>query len=145
MLLMDISRAAPGDLAAVESLLEAAGLPLEGARDAFETGVVARDGEDVVGAAAIEPHGGSALLRSVVVRPERRGTGLGRALVEAVEQLAADAGAGEVYLLTETAVDWFPRLGYRSVARDEVPAAISSSVEFTTACADTAVVMRRTL
>ena len=40
-----IGRAQPGDLHAIEALLSAAGLPLEGAGPAFDCGVVARDGD----------------------------------------------------------------------------------------------------
>ena len=142
---MGIERAKRSDLPAVERLLSAAGLPLEGAGPAFETGVVARDGETVVGAAAIELYGSAGLLRSVVVAPDRRGIGLGRDLVTAAEGLARHRGVRELYLLTETAIDWFPRLGFTVVPRDEAAAVVGQSIEFTTACAETAVAMRREL
>ena len=74
---MRIERAELSDLPAIEHLLSVAGLPLEGAGPAFESGVVARDGEAVVGAAAVELYGSAGLLRSVVVAPDRRGSGLG--------------------------------------------------------------------
>ena len=142
---MRIERAEPADLAAVEELLSAAGLPLEGTRQAFETGVVARDGEAVVGAAGVERYGAVGLLRSVVVAADRRGVGLGLELVTAAEGLARREGIRELYLLTETAVDWFPRLGYAAIPRHEAAAVVGQSIEFTTACAETAVAMRRTL
>ena len=75
---MRIERAVPADIPAVEALLSAAGLPLEGAAEALTAGVVARDGDAVVAAAALERYGEAALLRSVVVAPALRGTGLGR-------------------------------------------------------------------
>ena len=53
----------------------------------------------------------------VVVDPRVRGTGLGRQIVGASERLATELGIRELYLLTETASDWFPRLGYRAVER----------------------------
>jgi amino-acid N-acetyltransferase len=142
---MDILRATPADYPAISEALTQAALPLEGAEAAFGTGVVAREGDRVVGAAAVELYGDAALLRSVVVVPGRRGGGHGRALVAAAEGLAAEAGAREAYLLTETAAAWFGRLGYQAIERDDVPAGIATSVEFTTACAITAVAMRRQL
>ena len=142
---MRIERATPADIPAVEGLLLAAGLPLEGATEAFETGVVARDGRTVVGAAAIERYGEAGLLRSVVVAPERRGAGLGRRVVAAAEQLAREAGIRELFLLTETAVDWFPRLGYAVVPREAAAALVGQSIEFTTVCRDSGVSMRRLL
>jgi N-acetylglutamate synthase-like GNAT family acetyltransferase len=80
-----------------------------------------------------------------VVAPERRGTGLGRALVAEAESLASGAGIHDLYLLTETAIDWFPRLGYEVVDRAVASAAVGESVEFTTVCRDTGVPMRRVL
>jgi amino-acid N-acetyltransferase len=142
---MRIERARPSDLPAVEALLSATGLPLAGAAEAFETGVVARDGEAVVGAAGVERYGPAGLLRSVVVAPDRRGAGLGRELVAAAEDLARREGIRDLYLLTETAIDWFPRLGYTAVSRDEAAAAVGASFEFTTACPESAIAMRRAL
>jgi amino-acid N-acetyltransferase len=142
---MRIERAAAADTAAVQALLAAAGLPLQGAAEALALGVVARDDGAIVGAAAVEAYGDAGLLRSVVVADGRRGSGLGRELVHAAEALAREAGIRELYLLTETAADWFPRLGYEVVARERARAAVGASVEFTMVCAATGVPMRRAL
>jgi amino-acid N-acetyltransferase len=143
---MFIERATAADVPAVETLLSSASLPLDGAADAIErTGVVAREGDAVVGAAALEVYGEAALLRSVVVAPEHRGTGLGRAVVSAAEALARDEGVRDLYLLTETATDWFPRLGYALVERADAIAAVGASIEFTTVCRDKGVPMVRRL
>jgi amino-acid N-acetyltransferase len=147
MLLMELNRATPGDVAAVEALLADAGLPLDGAAEAFELGIVGRFPPDgpVVAAAAIERFDHDGLLRSVVVAPEHRGTGLGHELVAAAEVLAVESGIRDLWLLTETAVDWFPRLGYRVVERATAAAAVGDSIEFTTVCRDTGVPMHRPL
>ena len=82
----------------------------------------------------------------VVPRPFfERGTGLGRRLVAEAESLAIAAGISELYLLTETAAAWFPRLGYTSAERAEAPAALTASPEFTGACPDSAVLLRKRL
>ena len=142
---MHIERAVPTDVPAVEALLSAAGLPLDGAAEALACGVVARDGDALVAAAALERYGEAGLLRSVVVAPERRGTGVGRGIVAAAESLALAEGVRDLYLLTETAVEWFPRLGYEPVDRSLAAAAVGESVEFTTVCRDTGVPMWRRL
>jgi amino-acid N-acetyltransferase len=142
---MRIERATPDDVPAVEALLAAVGLPLDGAAEALGTGVVAREGDAVVGAAAVEGYGEAGLLRSVVVADERRGTGLGRALVAAAEDLARSLGERDLYLLTETAADWFSHLGYEVVDREVAGAAVGESIEFTMACATSGVAMRRRL
>jgi amino-acid N-acetyltransferase len=59
--------------------------------------------------------------------------------------LARASGVTELLLLTETAESWFARLGYQVIDRASVPADVARSVEFVTACADTAVAMRRRL
>jgi amino-acid N-acetyltransferase len=142
---MEVGPARPGDEGALESLLAAAGLPLDGAAAAFEHGVVARDGDRLAGAAAVELYGTAALLRSVVVDEAFRGGGVGRRLVRAAEEEARAAGVRELYLLTDSAADWFPRLGYQPVDREVARGAVGASIEFTLSCATTGVAMRREL
>jgi amino-acid N-acetyltransferase len=50
-----------------------------------------------------------------------------------------------LYLLTETAEDFFAALGYRAVGRGGLPGAIERSGQFTTMCRTSAVVMTRDL
>ena len=142
---MQTKRAETDDWPAVRDLLTDAGLPLDGAAEAFATGVVATDGDRLVGCAAIEPYDGVALVRSVAVAPDQRGMGVGTRLVHAVEELARDLGSTTLILLTETAEPWFARLGYATIDRSTVPADVAGSIEFVTACSTTAVAMRRTL
>jgi amino-acid N-acetyltransferase len=142
---MRIERAKIGDWPAVRGLLSEAGLPLEGAAEAFASGVVVRDGDRVIGCAAIEPYESAALLRSVAVAPDRRGTGVGTGLVRAAEDLAHDGGASTLILLTETAEAWFVRLGYAAIERSTVQADVARSIEFETACSTSAVAMQRAL
>lgn len=143
-----IRPAGAADAAAVVGLVVAAGLPAEGVVEAVEAGCVcvatSPDGA-VVGAAAVEPYGHAGLLRSVVVAPDTRGGGVGRALVEAAEARAADLGLRELWLLTETAADWFPGLGYEAADRASAPAGVAASHEFVAACPASAVAMRRRL
>jgi amino-acid N-acetyltransferase len=140
-----IERAKPADRAAIETLLVAADLPLIGLELALATAVVARDGDTIVGCAAVEPYGSVGLLRSVAVTEALRGTGLGRRLVVEAEAFAAESGIDTLFLLTETAEDWFPRLGYSAWPRSTVPATLAASPEFTDACPDSAAVFRKTI
>ena len=106
-----IARARIQDWPAIESLLVASGLPLDGAASAFTSGVIERHGDELIGCAAVELFDGAGLLRSVAVRDDHRGQGLGQGLVLAAEDLAREAGVAELHLLTETAESWFTRLG----------------------------------
>ena len=91
-----------------------------------------------MGSAAIELYGSAALLRSVAVARDLRGTGLGRRLTEAALDLSRDLGVEEAYLLTETADLFFPRFGFRPIPRAEVPGSVQRSVEFTSVCPESA-------
>jgi amino-acid N-acetyltransferase len=140
-----IERAVSDDLPQVLDLLGRQFLPLDGLADHAATTVVARQDGRVVGSAAIELYEDGGLLRSVAVDDHLKGQGLGRALTERAIELARDAGLDTLYLLTTTAEGYFPKLGFEPAARDEVPAGVRSSVEFTSACPASAVVMRKRL
>lgn len=141
--MISITPAMAGDAGAIANLLIASALPLDGALACLDTAVVARADDRVVGCAALELYGPDALLRSVAVDEALRGRGLGRRLTAAALDMASQAGASTVYLLTTTAEAFFHDLGFERVARDVVPAAVRGSVEFTSACPATAAVMRR--
>jgi len=122
------------------SSLTAAGLPREGVRV-----VVIEEGHLVHACAAVEVLADAGLLRSVAVSPELRGRGLGREIVAAAEAEARQAGVTVLYLLTETAADFFFRLGYRPIARQDVPESIRRSAQFAEICPESAVTMVRKL
>jgi amino-acid N-acetyltransferase len=129
------------EVTAVLTLLAENNLPTEGLSDHLPTTLVARHDGGVVGSAALELYGQSALLRSVAVDATYRGNGLGvRMSVEAIE-LGKRLGVTDLYLLTETAVHFFPKFGFQQVARVDVPEAVQNSLEFTQLCPDSAVAM----
>ena len=134
-----------GDAPAIRKLLGRTGLPTAGFTDCGTEVVVARRGADVVGCAGLDVRSGGALLRSVAVSPDCRGHGLGVRLTEAALDRARQLAVPAVYLLTTTAERFFPRFGFEPITRDEVPASVRLSVEFTTACPASAVVMRARL
>jgi amino-acid N-acetyltransferase len=69
---------------------------------------------------AIEPYGSVGLLRSVCVAAPSRSVGLGRRLVQQVEAIARARRIGELFLLTESTTEWFPRLGHSPDDRSAV-------------------------
>lgn len=140
-----LERARPEDAAAIFRLLEQNKLPLDGLRDHLETAIVARQDGAIVGAAALEVYRDGALMRSVAVAPALQGHGLGRQLTDAVLQMARDIGAPAAYLLTTTAERYFPKFGFERIDRNDVPASVQTSVEFTSACPSSATVMRTSL
>jgi amino-acid N-acetyltransferase len=138
-----IRSATPADLSFVERLLSASDLPLDGVSDNFSRFLVADKDGEVVGAIGLETFGSAALLRSAVVSPDYRGSGVGRQLVKQLLREAEQSGIDDVYLLTTTAEQYFPRFGFGRTTRSAVPDAVKSSAEFQGACPDTATVMTR--
>ncbi|HEX5970642.1 MAG TPA: arsenic resistance N-acetyltransferase ArsN2 [Gemmatimonadaceae bacterium] len=135
--------AAQTDLAAVERLLTASSLPLDGVREAFGSFVVAEAKGDIVGVAGLEVCCDNALLRSVAVHPDWRSHGLGRALVTRVISDAEARGLRALYLLTTTAERYFPSFGFHTISRDDVPDDLRETAEFRGACPASATVMCR--
>jgi amino-acid N-acetyltransferase len=140
-----IRAATTGDLPRVERLLIASDLPLAGVREALHDFVVAEANGDIVGVAGLEVCCDDALLRSVAVAPEWRSKGVGRALVTRAVAEAEARGLRALYLLTTTAEQYFPSLGFRKIERDDVPAEVKATEEFTSACPASATVMSRLL
>jgi amino-acid N-acetyltransferase len=133
------------DRSAVEALLEASGLPTDGVAEHFESFFVADQGDRIVGAAGLELYAGDALLRSVVVASDVRGTGLGTTLARRALDEARAIGVRAAYLLTTTAESFFPRLGFARIEREDVPPRVRASREFSGVCPASATVMRREL
>lgn len=136
-----IERATPADVEAVRALLEHNGLPVGAVTERIPATLVVRNAGQVVGSAALELYGCAALLRSVVVDAGGRGRGLGQRLIVAALERARQEHVCEVYLLTETAHEFFPRFGFRIVERAEVAPALQQSDEWTCACPASAKVM----
>lgn len=131
------------DLGAVEALLSAAGLPLQGVAAHLAHFLVVEQAGTLVAAAGLEFYGTSALLRSVVVAEEQKGQGVGAELVRRLVEKADSDGLHALFLLTTTAADYFPRFGFVRIARASLPAELHASEELRGACPASAVVMQR--
>jgi amino-acid N-acetyltransferase len=132
---MDIRLARPDEFGQVAELVTAGRLPVAGLAGAWRTWV-AVDGDQLLGTASLERHGDALLLRSVAVRAEQRGRGVGAELVRAA--LAAAGPRRPVALLTETAAGWVPPFGFRPVERTALDPALAASAELAGACPATA-------
>ncbi|MBJ6760608.1 GNAT family N-acetyltransferase [Myxococcaceae bacterium JPH2] len=132
------------DRAGIETMLRTAGLPTAGVADHLPNFLVAEHAGELVAAAGLEHHGTSALLRSVVVRADHQGTGLGAALARAQLDLATKRGCDAVFLLTTTAANYFERFGFIRTDRASMPEELHASEELRGACPASATVMRHT-
>lgn len=133
------------DTESIRALLENNGLPTSDLISSKPQFIVACEGETIVAAGALQRFASTALLRSVAVAPHRRGTGLGRILVEDLERIARAARIWQVILLTQTAQPFFEQQGYRVIERYEVPPDVQGSEEFRSLCPASATCMAKTL
>jgi len=102
-------------------------------------------GVSVLGVIAMERFGTHALLRSLAIAPEHRRRGFARDLVARLEHDARAEGVQRLTLLTETAQDFFGRLGYCPIDRREAPPDVQQSAEFRSLCPVTAICMTKSL
>ena len=123
------------DESSVKNLLSESGLPIEDItaqhlHHFFGTG----SGLELEGLVGLELYGDVALLRSLAVASSRRGSGVGPGLVAHAERYARDKGVQSLYLLTTTAEQFFLRRGYARIPREDAPAAIKGTKEFSGIC-----------
>ena len=134
------------DLPSIASLLHDGGLQAGGARERLGRTIIAASDRAAIGTSAWDPVGDHlALLRSIAVAPEVRGTGTGLLVTAAALRQAARAGVRDAYLVTNDAEKFFVRCGFRTVSRDELPEEIASHRQITRECPASAPVMRLTL
>ncbi|MGB4771379.1 MAG: arsenic resistance N-acetyltransferase ArsN2 [Chitinophagaceae bacterium] len=95
---------------------------------------VALENEQVIGAIGLEIYSKYGLLRSMVVSEASRSKGVAAMLVGYLEDKAAKMEIEEIFLLTETAPDYFMRRGYKEKRRAEVPDPVKVSTEFSHVC-----------
>lgn len=143
--MVDITKANVDDLESVFSLLKLVDLPIEGVADSFHNFYVAWEGKKLLGCGGVEVYGNVGLLRSVAVHPSFRGQGLGQKLVETIQKYSTEKGLNEIYLLTETAKEFFSKLGFNVISRNKADNRIKQSIEFTTLCPDSATSMVKTM
>jgi amino-acid N-acetyltransferase len=127
------------------TLLSAEKLPVDDLPETLENFIVALDNKQPAGAIGLEIYGDYALLRSMVVSPKYRGKGIASNLLTELESIAIKKSITNIYLLTETALGYFTRKGYLTITRDNVPATVQQSSEFSHVCPQSAIVMYKTL
>jgi len=142
---MVVRPASVKDWPAIERLLRSRDLPADGALSHLDGFLVADEDGAVVGCGGVEQYGDVGLLRSVAVEEALSGRGLGSQLVTGSLDLARRWGIRELYLLTTTAADYFPRFGFQGLPREALPAVLSASEELGGACPASAIAMRLVL
>jgi amino-acid N-acetyltransferase len=133
----------PIEPSAAAALLAAADLPIDDLADPTVQLLGAFDPE-LVGVIGLQVCGDVGLLRSLAVDPAHRARGIARLLCSALFERCRELHLHDLYLLTTSAADYFPRLGFAAIDRAQAPDSIRHTAQFTSLCPSTAVVMRRT-
>ena len=127
------------------NLLKSNNLPAEDLPKELDEFYTAMDGQRIVGLIGMERYSHYGLLRSMVVHPDYRNKQIAKKLVQLLEQKAASSGIITMYLLTETAENYFSRNNYQLITREEVPEELLRSSEFSHVCPLSATVMKKEL
>jgi UDP-N-acetylmuramate: L-alanyl-gamma-D-glutamyl-meso-diaminopimelate ligase len=121
------------DMPEVRKLLGRVGLTEEPARDEqFPAFYVLTNEQGMVGTVALDVHGDDAILRALAVDEENRGAGYGWMLADMAVSQARWRGVRRIYLLTESASDFFAaKFGFRVVDRSTLSKQVAASETFT--------------
>jgi UDP-N-acetylmuramate: L-alanyl-gamma-D-glutamyl-meso-diaminopimelate ligase len=120
------------DMAAIRQLLARVGLVNESARDdQFTSFYDLRNERGLVGCVSLEVLGDDAILRALAVHPEQRGAGYGWMLADTAVSQARWRGVRRIYLITESASDFFAaKFGFRVVDRSTLSKQVSAHETF---------------
>ena len=129
----------------VLSLLSAEKLPVDDLPVVLDNFIAAIDNGHVIGVAGLELYGNYGLLRSVAVDKNQRGKGIAAELLNRIEAIAINKGLEGIYLLTETAAEYFNNKGYENIARMDIPEEIRESSQFRHVCPESAIAMKKAL
>jgi amino-acid N-acetyltransferase len=129
----------------ITAILSAEKLPVDDLPEILDNFLIATENEQLIGVAGLEIYGAYGLLRSLAVSPEYRDKGVAGKLIERLESMAGLKGLKELFLLTETASEYFAVRGFQKITRDEVPGGIKQSSEFSHVCPVSATVMKKNI
>lgn len=132
---------APEDVAVFRAQLKAESLPYEDLTDGEHVLIGYYDKEQLVGTGAIETYGNYGLLRSVSISKAHQGNQLGSKVTYHLIEKARLQKLKGLYLLTETARDFFLKIGFEIVDRSAVAPEVQASSEFAHVCPVSAVCM----
>lgn len=133
------------DVEEIVKLLKENNLPVKDFAVGKRTFLVALAGEKLIGVVAVELYGEYGLLRYLAVNHEFRGLNIGKKLVLEAETWSLNNGLKKLFLLTTTAAEYFPTMGWKITKRSAVPESIAGSTEFASVCPSSAVCMMKEL
>lgn len=101
------------------------------------------ENDQVVAVGGLEIIDDVALLRSVAVNPKHQKKGIGAQLVSSIEKIAKESGFTALYLLTNTAANFFTANGYKIINRDDFAEPLKRTAQFSGLCPVSAICMKK--
>ena len=138
---MNYRTAVVQDIGQIENVLKKYNLPVNDILEYIDNFIVSEKENKIIGVGGYETLGEIALIRSIAVAQEYRGKSVGVNIYNLLERKIQDIGIKEVYLLTETATDYFRKLGFTIKERTSIPKVVTQTKQFKELCPSTAVVM----
>lgn len=126
----------------VIGLLQENGLPVSDLNEDKWLFALLQNGE-VIGTGGLEVFADCALVRSVSLKRHLQTKGLGKFINQELEQIAKEQRIRCLYLLTTTAKGFFSKQGYDVIDREDAPAAIKNTSEFSFICSSSSTLMRK--
>lgn len=141
----NIRPAAAKDCDEVCALLSISKLPIDDIDRTLPHFFVAEVDSSIAGVIGLEVYEQFGLLRSMATKQKYRNYGIATGLVNTLMSYAATTGLKEIYLLTETAKEYFEKKSFTVIERTKVPAAVQQSAEFSHVCPSHAIVMKKNI
>ena len=140
-----IRSATEKDYLTVRDLLQSESLPTIDLDRNLSHFFVMTDENEIVGSIGMEVYEDSALLRSMVVSSSHRNKGIASALVTELTRYAREKNVTTIYLITNTAEEYFKKAGFKSIPREEVKDSVLQSQEFNGLCPTSSAIMMKHL
>jgi len=129
------------DTEAISRLLESSKLPFSDIRESQVKFIVAKENDKIVGCIGLEIYGTEGLLRSFAVENNYRNRGIGKDLYNSLLAYSTENHISTLHLLTNTAREYFSKVGFMVANRSKAPETISKSSEFGSLCPSSATYM----
>lgn len=142
---LDIVDSVPNNLSEVESLLQINNLSSEGVAQFFQYYLILKSNQTILGVCGLEPYNSVGLLRSLAIQPKIQNKGLGTILLHAMIDKARELHIENLYLLTNTAENFYLKNGFCTIPREFAPQAIQTTGEFSHMCPVSSKFMKKSL
>jgi amino-acid N-acetyltransferase len=122
------------EVEAITHLLEQNNLPASDIHESAIDLIVAKNNNKIIGCIGLEKKDDHGLLRSFAVESEFRNLGVGTELYYRILKHALQFNIKTIHLLTNTASEYFSKVGFVVTDKINAPYEITETIEFSSLC-----------